>query len=318
MRIAAIATLLAALACAARTSAAAEPGASPSADALFTSGKAAMERGDLATACHDLAESQRLDPAAGTLLNLGECEARSGKLVLALAHFREGRAGLAAGDFRIPFADEKLSSLSKRVPRLAFEVAGEKPAGARVTLDGADVAEGAQRAGLAVDPGTHEATLAADGFETIRVNVAVAEGETKTVALGPVRPLRASPVAPRAQPEPGSSGASQRTAGLVTLGVGALSLGAGATLGVLAKVTYDSASSPSHCPNGPSSCDASGVSGGQTAHTEATAATGFFIAAGFLAATGAALYFSAPNDSRIGIAPAVSSRGGGLWLQGAF
>jgi hypothetical protein len=317
MRTAAFAPFLAAL-CVVGAAEASEPGATPSADALFTSGKAAMERGDLATACRDLAESQRLDPAAGTLLNLGECEARSGKLVLALAHFREGRAGLAAGDFRVPFADEKLASLSKRVPRLAFEVAGERPPGARVAVDGNDVPEASQHAGLAVDPGTHVASLAAEGFETIRVDVTLAEGEAKTVALGPVRPLRAPPAAPSAPAEAGSSGASQRTAGLVTLGVGALSLGAGATLGVLAKVTYDSASSPGHCPNGPSSCDASGVSGGQTAHTEATAATGFFIAAGFLAATGVALYFSAPNDARVGIAPAVSSRGGGLWLQGAF
>src|SRR5258708_2013252 len=65
------------------------------ADALFQSAKAAMDRGDLATACPRFAESQRLDPAVGTTLNLGECEARSGKLAAALAHYEEARAALA-------------------------------------------------------------------------------------------------------------------------------------------------------------------------------------------------------------------------------
>src|SRR5579864_3684505 len=88
-----------------------DPADEKAADALFQSARAAMDRGDLATACDRFAQSQRLDPAPGTLLNLGECEARAGKLARALAHYRDGRAGLAQSDFRLAFADKRIAEL---------------------------------------------------------------------------------------------------------------------------------------------------------------------------------------------------------------
>jgi hypothetical protein len=308
--------LVVALVCALGAPAAAQPPAAPSADALFTSGKAAMDRGDLVAACHDLAESQRLDPAAGTLLNLGECEARSGKLATALAHFREGRAGLPVADFRIPFADERIAALSKRAPRLAVEVSGDRPAGARVTLDGVEVPPTSLGVPVPVDPGTHVAVLAGEGAQPLTVSVVLAEGDSKTVALAQAPAPAARAAAPPM--ETSAAGGSQRFAGEVSLWTGAAAIVLGSVLGVTAKVTYDSASSPSHCPSGPSSCDAAGVSGGGTAQTEATAATVLFAAGALAAATGAVLYFTAPAEHRVGIVPAVTRQSAGLSLQGAF
>jgi hypothetical protein len=46
------------------------PAASPLAQTLFEEGRALMLKGDAATACPKFAESQRLEPAGGTLLNL--------------------------------------------------------------------------------------------------------------------------------------------------------------------------------------------------------------------------------------------------------
>src|SRR5262249_55537702 len=44
------------------------------AEALFRQGRQAMEAKDFATACPKFAESQRLDPAVGTLMNWATCE----------------------------------------------------------------------------------------------------------------------------------------------------------------------------------------------------------------------------------------------------
>jgi hypothetical protein len=56
---------------------------SAAAEALFREGRDAAKHGDLETACADFAESQRLDPAPGTLLNLAECEEKLGRVASA-------------------------------------------------------------------------------------------------------------------------------------------------------------------------------------------------------------------------------------------
>jgi hypothetical protein len=282
-----------------------------SAEALFKSAKAAMDHGDLATACPRFAESQRLDPAAGTLLNLGECEARDGRIATALGHFQEGRAALPAGDYRIVFAEEKIASLLKRVPRLAVRIVGELPAGARVGRDGIDLPTSSLGVAVPVDPGEHVVTLSAPGRVTTRTEVRLEEGRVETAELG------AGPA--EASPEPAaSSGSPQRTAGIVMLGIGAAGLGIGAVLGLVAKGTYDSASSTGNCPSGPSSCNAQGVSGGQSAHAEAAASTAAFIVGGVLGAAGATLFFTAPRERQVALSPVFSPQSAGLALAGAW
>jgi hypothetical protein len=108
---------LTALGLAAASPARADPAADAQrADALFQQGKDAMGRGDLATACTDLGESERLDPAAGTLLNLAEREERSGKRADALAHVREALGMLPPDDFSVPFAKKRVAELEAAAP----------------------------------------------------------------------------------------------------------------------------------------------------------------------------------------------------------
>src|SRR5450755_3617279 len=68
------------------------------AEALFRDGRAAAQRGDWETACPKLRESQRLDPAAGTLLNLADCEEHRGKVATAWQLFRQVVDSLPAND----------------------------------------------------------------------------------------------------------------------------------------------------------------------------------------------------------------------------
>ena len=66
--------------------------ASVAAEALFSAGRADVERGDYASACPKFADSQRLDPAPGTLINLADCEEHVGQLARAWQHWREAIA----------------------------------------------------------------------------------------------------------------------------------------------------------------------------------------------------------------------------------
>jgi hypothetical protein len=84
------------------------------AEALFRNAKDADARGDLTMACAGFAESQRLDPAVGTLLNLADCEARSGRADDARAHYEDARSQMTPGDARRQFATDQISLLSSK------------------------------------------------------------------------------------------------------------------------------------------------------------------------------------------------------------
>jgi hypothetical protein len=293
----------------------AAPQDAQTAEALFQSGKEAMARGDLANACARFAESVRLDPAAGGFLNLADCEERAGKLASALVHFQAARDRLRSDDYRLPFTVERIAQLGPRVPHLT--VLSNTPVdGATILRDETPLGAASLGVALPVDPGVHLIVLRAPGRAQSRREVTLREGEAETVDLVPgpaiATPRGASPAA--ASEEAAPRGGTQRTIAVTLGGAGLALVAAGAVLGVVSKSTYDSARS--HCPAGANSCTAEGVSGGESAYSQASAATVAFVAGGALVTAGVTLYLTAPRA--VTLAPAVGSGHAGLDLVGTW
>src|SRR5688572_14112375 len=84
------------------------------AEALYRAGRDAAKKGDWDSACAKFAESQRLDPAPGTLLNLADCEERRGLIASAWTHYVEAEHQFKPHDTRIKFARERAATLDKK------------------------------------------------------------------------------------------------------------------------------------------------------------------------------------------------------------
>lgn len=168
----------------ARRAAADQTGDARLAQALFDEGRALMEQKRFAEACPKLKESQRLDPAGGTLLNLASCHASEGKVATALDEYREALT-VATRDGRKDreqIARTNISTLEKDVPRVTVLVPHPLP-GIEVKLDTTALAPAAWGVATPVDPGSHVVTAAAPGHATVSVHLEVKAGERKVVEV---------------------------------------------------------------------------------------------------------------------------------------
>lgn len=203
-----------------------------SAEALFIDARSLMDAGRFDEACPKLAESQRLDPAIGTLLNLGECYERTARLASAWAVFREAEAtAQRLGDAaRAGYARERAGVLDPRLARLVIRVSSASDApGLVVRHDGKEVGRGAWGAALPVDEGVHRVDARAPGRAPWRVDVAIGSGPARRELDIP--PLTRLPEV-GATPVPHRSPLS--TAGWVGVGVGAAATVAGLAFGTVA------------------------------------------------------------------------------------
>jgi tetratricopeptide (TPR) repeat protein len=225
------------------------------ADTLFREGRAAFDKGDYATACAKFEASQAADPAPGTLLNLGVCEERMGKLVAAQRHLAELNLGAAGkrGE-RDKYADELRAKIEARIARLTLTLAPGAP-----TDTAARDAEGEAPLklgeALPFDPGAHEIIVSASGRPEVRFKITLAEGARETREIAPGAAAEAPrPIAPL--PDTSDDGRKlRRTLGFVAGGVGVAGLGLAITTGIV--LESKKSALDKHCPN--KQCDPTGV-----------------------------------------------------------
>ncbi|MBK7581163.1 MAG: hypothetical protein IPI67_13225 [Myxococcales bacterium] len=210
------------------------------ADALFREARALMKQGDYVSACPKLADSQRLDPAAGTAINLGDCLEKLGKLADALQAHREALDMLQPGDKRIEPLKAQIATIERRAPKLTIKLAPGAPPGVTVTRDGVLLGMGALGTALPANVGPHEVIVTAPGYSERRYAATLAEGEAKTLEVSageavatpaaetsPAPPPRALLAMAPARDDGPPRGATQRTLGWVLMGAGAVGLGVG-------------------------------------------------------------------------------------------
>lgn len=263
----------------------AHAGDAATADALFRAGREAMQRGDYADAVHRFAESQRVEPAPGTLLNLAVAEEKLGKLSAAWEHARSAAEQLPSADDRARVARDLFTSLDRRVPRLVLRSKG-LPAEAQVKLDGSELRGASFGLPIPVDPGIHRVTISAPGRLERILTIDATEASTSEGVLdvGPA-------VADHGPTERATEGGSSlRTLGWVSLGVAGAALLAGGAFGLVAidkNGTVEERCTPT--------CDQEGGDAAKSGRTFATLSTISFIGAGVLAATGVVLLLVAPK-----------------------
>jgi hypothetical protein len=302
------------------------------ADALFQKGREAAEKGDWATACPKFAESQRLDPAPGTLLNLADCEEHLGQTAFAWEHFKTAMETLPSTDDRVPFAKQRMASLEKQVPHLTLSAAPDLPANAKVLRDDVQLSSASFGLALPVNPGQHSIVVSAPGHKdkTIAVTLKPGESQTVTLSLADADASGAAPAAPEA-PAPATSatnlgasagsGGSKKTLGYVVGGVGAAGIVVGAVTGLMVLGKKSTVNDPTHCDQTTFACDQAGVDAASSGKSLATISTAAFV--GGAAALGAGVFLivtskDEPSSSATLVGPSSVAGGAGLTMLHTF
>jgi tetratricopeptide (TPR) repeat protein len=292
------------------------------AEALFRAGRQAMKASDYETACAKFRESNRLDPSAGTQLNLGECEEKLGHLAAAWELYQRVVRALPPSDERQRIARADADALEPRVSRVVLVASKSAPPDLEILNGAVRLTASSLTVPIPVDPGRHEFTVAAPGYTPRVYRMRLAPGELRSLVVAP---------GPRI-PDPESARARRERALKWTWGVTSLGI-AGATFAVAGVSTVivlrkkAIVEDPQHC-DAARLCDATGVDAGHTGRAfslVATLSTGVGLAA---LGTGAYLLLSRPRTSEPGpehgsslslrVATLPLPGGGGLSLSSSY
>jgi serine/threonine-protein kinase len=308
------------------------------AEALFDSGVRLMKSGSFADACPKLEESERIDPAVGTLLYLGECYERVGKTASAWATFREA-ASLATNSNqadRARVAAARAQELDPKLSRLSIDLAPDV-----AKIPGVVVKRGSQRlepslygTPLPVDPGEYRIDVTAPGYETwtapIKVEAGGASASVRVPALvkapegataappisGEAGAMSPAPLAPAAKSSGGLT--TQQTLGIVTGGVGIIGVGLGGYFGV--RAISQNSDAEQHCPKEGFCSNQVGVDLTNEARDNASASNIAFALGAGLVAVGAVLYLTGgrSDTERVALVPLLSPGAAAASISGRF
>jgi hypothetical protein len=248
----------------ASTARAAEPSAADRslAQSLFDEGRRLMDAGRYEQACPRFADSQRLDPGGGTVLNLALCYEKLGALAQASSTFHDALSAALAEHRpeRADFARQRIAALEPRLPRLTLRVQ-DAPPGLSVALDGTAVPESAWGMAAPVDPGRHTVDAQAPGLAPFQAILTFAEGQARELAVTLAPARVAEP--PRAAMTPPTHPARWRTPLFYALGgLAVASLATSVVTGGLAwsahqNVQKECSSDRDYCSSASGTADAS-------------------------------------------------------------
>ncbi len=295
------------------------------ADAFFDEGVKLLHAGKFTEACPKLAESERIDPAVGTALYLGECFERIGKIASAQAMFQEGYDyAKRRNDTRAAVAKEHHDKLKPST--LAVVLApGAQVDGLAIVRDDAAMSMLELGTALPSDGGSHVVVATAPGKKKLSLTVNVPkQGGAVTLTIPKLEDEeRIAPTVVVTTP-PISNGSGRRVVGLTIGGVGLAGIVVGSVAGLIATLDWNASNSTDNgCNSGTTTClTQHGIDLRSSAQTWATVSTVGLIAGAALAVTGLIVLLTAPKTSRSPsawtVTPTPTFSGGALVVIGRF
>jgi hypothetical protein len=285
-----------------------DPGAM--AEALFRSGRELMAAGRIAEACPKFAESNRIDPKLGTLMNLALCHEKAGLTASAWAEYlRAASLAQRAGQSeRERVAREHATALEGTLGHVVITQSGS--AESQVTLDGQPLEAGGFGTPIPLDPGDHVVRATAPGKKAFEESFRIVAGapdhatrvpalEADATAAAPVQPAPAPASAPAEAPAETHGEGALRIAGFAIGGAGIVLVGVGSFFGVQALSQKHTAES--EC--GATFCTAAGLDATSSMKTSETVSTITMIAGAAAFGTGVALVLAAHSASPVRLGP---------------
>jgi hypothetical protein len=225
---------------------------------LFRLGRFDLASGQLAEARSKFADSERLNPEPGTMLNVAYCDEHLGKTASAWAEYLSG-AGAARAKGRVQWAEDaerQAKRLEPLLPRIVVHVEraadGAPPL---LLLDGTAFPKSLCDLSTPVDPGPHRLVATAAGRRPWESTVEAQPGvvTTVTVPLLELEALEVQPAqsvtVPPSPPRPLARAAwsTRQTVAVAVGAAGVASIATAAGLAVWAESTYQGAGCTSQC-----------------------------------------------------------------------
>jgi hypothetical protein len=146
---------------------------SAEAEVLFRDGRTLIKNGKLAEGCAKIEASERIESSVGTLLNLGDCREKLGKVAGAWAAFRKAEATAKRAnndDKREDEARKRAISLEPKMSSLTIEVA-QPVTGLVVKRDGEILDPALLNTAVPLDAGTYTIVAEAPGYTPWKTDV---------------------------------------------------------------------------------------------------------------------------------------------------
>lgn len=234
------------------------------AEALFSEGRRLLDEGKYDEACAKFAESQRLDPGTGTLLNLANCYEQAGRFATAWSTWKEAASSArdAGQTDREQLARGKAAELEGKLARLTIEVPEEaRVPGLVIKRDGEELTSAIWGTPLPVDAGTRKIEATAEGYLPFSTDIALTDGTAQKVAIPKLEVDPNYQKQPETAPTPATAedrgtdpGKTQRIIGYVVGGVGIVGIGVGTYFGIDAINKNNDAHSNNQCNSTGTSC----------------------------------------------------------------
>lgn len=215
------------------------------AESLFEEGRKLMGQQKYHQACRKFEASMRLDPAAGTQLNMAVCHEKEGKIATAWSEFqdatvaarREGRADRAA------FAQQHVKALEPQLPKLVLVV----PKASRIPKleifgGGTPLLSAVWGTRVPINPGPETIEAHAPGYKPWKKEFKFVKGQVTKVVVprlekapaAPSKPVVTAPTPVHEKRPPPPFWTTERTLGAVLGGVGVVGIGVGSYFGATA------------------------------------------------------------------------------------